>query len=44
VICVTHDIRLEVYADRVIHLEDGQILEQAPAGEPALKGASEHVP
>jgi putative ABC transport system ATP-binding protein len=44
VICVTHDIRLEVYADRVIHLEDGQILEQAAVAEPALKGASEHVP
>jgi putative ABC transport system ATP-binding protein len=26
VICVTHDPRLETYADRVIHLEDGQIL------------------
>ena len=25
VICVTHDPRLEAYADRVIHLEDGQI-------------------
>jgi putative ABC transport system ATP-binding protein len=25
VICVTHDIRLEAYADRVIHLEDGQV-------------------
>jgi putative ABC transport system ATP-binding protein len=26
VICVTHDPRLEAYADRIIHLEDGQIL------------------
>ena len=34
VICVTHDVRLEVYADRVIHLEDGQILEAAPVGGP----------
>ena len=25
VICVTHDPRLEVYADRVIHLEDGLV-------------------
>ena len=25
VICVTHDVRLEAYADRVIHLEDGRI-------------------
>ena len=29
VICVTHDVRLEIYADRVIHLEDGQILDPA---------------
>ena len=29
VVCVTHDVRLEIYADRVIHLEDGQILESA---------------
>ena len=27
VICVTHDPRLEVYADRVIHIEDGHILD-----------------
>ncbi len=44
VICVTHDVRLEIYADRVIHLEDGQILEPAPAGPiegaPALTEAS----
>jgi putative ABC transport system ATP-binding protein len=26
VICVTHDIRLEAYADRVIHIEDGLVL------------------
>jgi putative ABC transport system ATP-binding protein len=26
VICVTHDPRLEAYADRVIHLEDGMIM------------------
>jgi putative ABC transport system ATP-binding protein len=25
VICVTHDIRLEAYADRVIHLDDGVV-------------------
>lgn len=25
VICVTHDVRLEAFADRVIHLEDGRI-------------------
>jgi putative ABC transport system ATP-binding protein len=45
VICVTHDIRLEVYADRVIHLEDGCITDGADAaargagGHPALQGA-----
>ncbi len=49
VICVTHDVRLEVYADRVIHLEDGQILEAAPMGEPARPGQAigtlnAHVP
>jgi len=27
VICVTHDPRLEVYADRIVHLEDGCVLE-----------------
>jgi putative ABC transport system ATP-binding protein len=49
VICVTHDPRLEAYADRVIHLEDGRILDDrrtTPAAvantsrpEPALIGA-----
>jgi putative ABC transport system ATP-binding protein len=47
VICVTHDPRLEAYADRVIHLEDGRVLDDrrvtvaAPpaAPEPALVGA-----
>ena len=29
VICVTHDTRLEAFADRVVHMEDGRI--QAPA-------------
>ena len=38
VICVTHDVRLEIYADRVIHLEDGQILESAPV--PPSDGAA----
>ena len=41
VICVTHDIRLEVYADRVIHLEDGRILaaDASPSSaSPALHG------
>ena len=31
VICVTHDPRLEAYADRVIHLEDGLILDDRRA-------------
>jgi putative ABC transport system ATP-binding protein len=43
VICVTHDVRLEIYADRVIHLDDGRILEATPTvsegGQPALMGA-----
>ena len=26
VICVTHDVRLETYADRIIHIDDGRIL------------------
>jgi putative ABC transport system ATP-binding protein len=39
VICVTHDIRLEAYADRVIHLEDGLVTddrrtEHAPVAPP----------
>ncbi len=38
VICVTHDPRLEEYADRVIHIEDGLIMEtpssHAPPAEP----------
>jgi putative ABC transport system ATP-binding protein len=40
VICVTHDPRLEAYADRIIHIEDGRILDDrrasaahAPAGD-----------
>jgi putative ABC transport system ATP-binding protein len=50
VICVTHDPRLESYADRVIHIEDGRILDdrRVVAGDatadhshsqPALAGA-----
>jgi putative ABC transport system ATP-binding protein len=31
VICVTHDVRLEAYADRVVRLEDGQVLSDRPA-------------
>jgi putative ABC transport system ATP-binding protein len=32
VICVTHDPRLEAFADRVIHLEDGRILDDRLVG------------
>ncbi len=32
VICVTHDPRLEAFADRVIHLEDGRILSDERTG------------
>jgi putative ABC transport system ATP-binding protein len=48
VVCVTHDPRLEIYADRIIHLEDGRILDDrraAPAppahahSQPELIGA-----
>jgi putative ABC transport system ATP-binding protein len=38
VICVTHDPRLEAYADRVIHIEDGRIMDdvrRTPAVDPA---------
>jgi putative ABC transport system ATP-binding protein len=31
VICVTHDPRLEAYADRVVRIEDGRILSDEPA-------------
>jgi len=35
VICVTHDPRLQAYADRIIHIEDGNILDDVrPAREP----------
>jgi putative ABC transport system ATP-binding protein len=36
VICVTHDPRLEAFADRIVHIEDGRILgEPPPAAAPA---------
>jgi len=38
VVCVTHDPRLEGYADRVIHIEDGRILDDrrvTPSAAPA---------
>ncbi|WP_300574337.1 ABC transporter ATP-binding protein [Phenylobacterium sp.] len=46
VICVTHDPRLEAYADRIIHIEDGRILDDrrtapgaASAPQPTLTEA-----
>jgi putative ABC transport system ATP-binding protein len=39
VICVTHDPRLEAFADRVIHLEDGQILDDRRASPAAPQHA-----
>ena len=46
VICVTHDHRLEAFADRIIHIDDGLILDDlrpaavpAAAPAPALQGA-----
>jgi putative ABC transport system ATP-binding protein len=30
VICVTHDPRLEAFADRIVHLEDGRIRDREP--------------
>ena len=45
VVCVTHDPRLEAYADRVIHIEDGRILDDRradPLSAPA--GHSHHHP
>jgi putative ABC transport system ATP-binding protein len=38
VICVTHDPRLEAWADRVIHIEDGRILDdlrRTPSADPS---------
>ena len=42
VICVTHDSRLEAYADRVIHLEDGRILDDRRATHDAPAPAPVH--
>jgi putative ABC transport system ATP-binding protein len=49
VVCVTHDPRLEGYADRVIHIEDGRILDDrrvtagvAPAGHSHHQPAPAH--
>jgi putative ABC transport system ATP-binding protein len=48
VVCVTHDTRLEAYADRIIHLDDGRITDDrratpvphvVPHPKPELVGA-----
>ena len=31
VVCVAHDVRLESYADRIIHIDDGRILDDRRA-------------
>jgi len=38
VVCVTHDVRLEAYADRIIHIDDGRILDdrRASPGPPLV--------
>jgi putative ABC transport system ATP-binding protein len=41
VICVTHDPRLEAYADRIIHIEDGRILDDRRT-TPAQDSARPH--
>jgi putative ABC transport system ATP-binding protein len=45
VICVTHDPRLEAYADRIIHLEDGRILsdERTKTAEPPVHAKHELI-
>ena len=45
VICVTHDPRLEAFADRVIHLEDGRILDDRRTEHAAnISGAAHRQP
>ena len=40
VICVTHDPRLEAFADRVIHIEDGHILDDVRRNPASASGSS----
>ena len=40
VICVTHDPRLEAFADRVIHIEDGRILDDRRRQDTAASDAA----
>jgi putative ABC transport system ATP-binding protein len=34
IVVVTHDPRLEAHADRIIHMEDGRILDDRMISEP----------
>ncbi len=43
VICVTHDPRLETFADRVIHLEDGRILDDRRTEHAANVAGAAHL-
>jgi putative ABC transport system ATP-binding protein len=40
VVCVTHDVRLERYADRIIHIDDGNIVDDRRADP--LSAPAEH--
>ncbi|WP_372784865.1 ABC transporter ATP-binding protein [Phenylobacterium sp.] len=44
VVCVTHDVRLESYADRIIHIDDGRIVDdrRAVGGNVPLDHAHHH--
>jgi putative ABC transport system ATP-binding protein len=44
VICVTHDPRLEAYADRIIHIEDGRILDDRRADPLSTHADHSHHP
>ncbi len=44
VVCVTHDPRLEAYADRVIHIEDGRILDDRRRDADAQVDAAVRTP
>jgi putative ABC transport system ATP-binding protein len=43
VICVTHDPRLEAYADRIIHIEDGAILDDRRVSAGAHAAPQSHL-
>ena len=42
IVVVTHDPRLEAHADRIIHMEDGKILDDRMISEPPAHDASTH--